>query len=276
MRDSILQRVKILSACVGIALVAGASSSARAASMPVTFAEAFETAASSNSNLYAYNDNGSDAELGTSTGGALGAAVPINFQYEPGAGTLPADLQGLQSATLSMTSSTLSPVTTSFGGTVAQQPITGLGAGGTVTDTIKITRTTPATEGGGSRTNLLTVTFTGKLQGTIGAPNPSLIADTTAGDTVTYTSDFLSFAQSTAQDFNVGFSSWDPLVTPPSGLGIDASDNYYNSATAAAVSVFDFESNSTVIPEPASLPILIFSGLALVLFGERRVRVRPR
>ena len=46
-------------------------------------------------------------DFGTSTGPvASGVAVPIDFSYEAGAGILPADLTGVQDATISMTSST--------------------------------------------------------------------------------------------------------------------------------------------------------------------------
>ena len=64
---------------------------------------------SANANVFAYNNNGTDAELGTSTGGfAFGDGVPINFNFSAGAGTLPADLTGFQNAMLSMTASTIS------------------------------------------------------------------------------------------------------------------------------------------------------------------------
>jgi len=254
---------------LGSMLVIGAAPVARAALTPVTFAQAMETSDTANPNIFAYNNNGvgSDAELGTSIGGALGVAVPISFTFLAGAGLLPADLTGIQDATISMTSSTLSTATTAFGGTFADQPITGLGS---VVDTIKIIRTSSANEGAGSRTNLLTVTFTGNLDGAVGGTTPSLNANSALGDTVTYSSDFLSFAQSTQQDFNLAFSSWDPLVTPPSGLGINP-DNYFNSATAAAAGTFDFAGSATVIPEPAMLQTLVLGGL-VVLAGRSRRR----
>jgi hypothetical protein len=250
-------------------LVIGAAPAARAAIAPATFAQARESSDSANPNVFAYNNNGlgSDAELGTSLGGALGVAVPIDFTFLAAAGLLPTDLTGVQDATISMTSSTLSTATTAFGGTFADQPITGAGS---VVDTIKIIRASAANEGAGSRTNLLTVTFTGNLDGAIGGTTPGLNADTALGDTVTYSSDFLSFAQSTEQDFNLGFSSWDPLVTPPSGLGINA-DNYFNSATAAGTGTFDFAGSATVIPEPATLQALVLAGL-VVLAGRSRRR----
>jgi len=164
-----MRRTKVLSTwikpIVGSMVVCAGASALHAATSPVTFAQAIEA---STANVFAYNDNGvgKDAELGTSTGGALGAAVPINFTYLSGAG-IPlsdTDLTGVQNATISLTSSSTKAVVTGFGGTIAQQAIDNSGS---LTDVIKITRTTPASEGGGSKTNLLTVTFTGHLQGPV-------------------------------------------------------------------------------------------------------------
>jgi len=257
---------------IGTLFLLSAASAVHAAG-PVTFAQAIETSANADANVFAYNNNSAtpDATIGTSTGGALGAAIPISFTYLSGAGILPADLMGVQNATISMTASTTKTVATAFGGTFADQAIDGLGS---FVDTIKLTRTMAAGEGTGLRTNLLTVTFTGNLEGAVGGTTPSLNADTSLNDTVIYSSDFLSFVGSTQQDFNVAFSSWDPLVTPPSGLGIN-SDGFFNSATAAGAATFDFQGASSVIPEPASVPIVILSLMSVALFGGRRLRRNP-
>lgn len=252
---------------LGTVLAFGVTATARAAAIPVSFAQAID-----DTNVFAYANNGAgnDAEFGTSTGGAEGAAIPIDFTFLAGAGPLPADLTGIQDATISMTSSTVSPVVTAFGGTFAEQPITG---GGLLIDQISIIRDMSAAEGAGARRNLLTVTFTGNITGAVGGTTPSLSANSVLGDTVIYSSDFLSFAQSTQQDFNVALSSWDPLVTPPSGLGINA-DGYFNSATAAGVATFDFQGAATVIPEPSSVGALALSGMLMLIGGERKLRSR--
>jgi len=274
-RDSRRTRVlnSIMKPIVGSLFLVGAASIAHAAAttQPVTFAQFTETANTANANEFAYNNNGTDAQLGTSTGGTLGAAIPINFSYLSGLTNLPSDLTGVQSATIKMTSSTVSPATTAFGGTFALQPVT---AGGTVVDTISITRNTPASEGVGSKTNLLTVTFTGSLEGALGGTTPSLSANSVLGNTVTYSSDFLSFAQTTQQDFNLAFSSWAPLVTPPTGLGVN-SNGFFNSATAAAAGTFDLAGTTSVVPEPASMAIAVFGGM-LVLGMGRNLRSRDR
>jgi len=237
-----------------------------AATAPVTFAQAIETSANANPNVFTYTNNvaGNTATFGTT----VGATVPIDFEFESGAGSLATTLPGMQNATITMTSTTNSQVVTAFAGAFAEQAFpTGF------TNTIAITRTTPASVGTGAKTNLLTVTYTGTLEGAIGGTTPQLDADTALGNTVTYSSDFLSFAGATQEDFNVAFSSWAPLVTPPTGLGINA-DNYFNSATAAGAATFDFAGTATVIPEPASMSTLMFGALALLLMGGRKFRFR--
>jgi hypothetical protein len=253
-------------------LLLGATATTQAAIQPVTFAQAIESSTNADSNVFAYNDNGpkGDAEFGTSVGGVLGAPVPMEFSFLAGAGISFADLTGIQDATISMTSSTTAVATPAFGGTFAEQPINGQGA---VINQIKFTRDTPALEGSGTRTNLLTVTFTGNLAGSIGGTTPSLFADTATGDTVTYSSDFVSFAQSTQQDFNLALSSWDPLITPPTGLSV-SNDGNFSSASAALAATFDFQLGSTVLPEPSASSALVFAGLILLPGMSRKLRTR--
>jgi hypothetical protein len=253
---------------LGAAVLIASAQAVHAATVPVTFAQAVESSANVDANAFSYIDNGAgSAVLGTSGGGPIGSPIPVNFTFESGAGILPADLTGIQNATVTMTSSTAAPAQTAFGGTLAEQPITGL------VNTIKFTRTTPALpgEGSGTETNLLTITFTGMLSGAVGGTTPSLEADTSVGNTVVYSSDFISFAQATQQDFGIAFSSWDPLVTPPTGLGVNADGNF-NSATAAAAATFDFQSNSSGIPEPGAMPVVMFGGLLMLVASGRQMR----
>ena len=86
-------------------------------------------------------------------------------------GAFPADLQGPQNATATLTSSSTSDVATGFSDSIDDQQIMG---NGEMTDVLAITRDTPAAEGSGSRTNLLTMTFTGQLFGEIGGLTPQL------------------------------------------------------------------------------------------------------
>jgi hypothetical protein len=225
------------------------------------------TEASPGGNLFAYNDNGvgNDSQFGTSVGGGpLGAAIPVNFTYLTVAGPVPADLTGNQAATVSMTSSSITPVVTGFGGAFGDQQFFG---GGTVSNTISITRDTPAAEGNGTRTNLLTVTFTGQLIGPLGGRTPQFNADSSvAGYTVNYTSDFLTFSQSTEQDFSLTFSSWFSN-NDGNGLEVNALDDFFASATASGTGTFD--ANAMVgTPEPAAFWLASLALFALV--GIRR------
>lgn len=244
------------------------ASSVQAATAPVTFAQVIESTANGNPNVFAYLDNGpgTGAEFGTDVGGVFGAAAPAEFTFLSVLGSLPADLAGVQDATISLTSSTTSPVTVS--GPFGDEPING---SGTEVDVLKITRDTPAAEGGGARTNLLTMTFTGQLLGAIGGATPQLSGNSALGDTVTYSSDFLSFAQSTEQDFSVTFSSWGPAVPPPPGLSV-ATDGFYNDATAAGAGTFDFQGNATRMPEPGSVSLIVLGSAALLAGGRRSGR----
>lgn len=261
------RRIGWMSAATGLVVLGLAP---WASAQAVTFAQVEAASSNPTSQLYAYTNNGagSDAEFSTDLGGVIGAPIAVDFTFLQGLGVLPSDLQGVQFATLSLTSSTVSAATTSFGGMVADQPITGKGA---VVDTLKITRNLAAGEGTGARTNLLTMTFTGSLIGAIGGATPQLYGNTALGDTVTYSSDFLNFSSATQQDFNLALSSWDPLTTPPAGMGI-ASDGYFNPAGAAGVGTFDFQGAATVIPEPTSTALAALGGLVLVVGCGRQSR----
>ena len=203
---------------------------------------------------------GHDAQL-------VAPSFPISFTYLSLPG-LPADLAGTQMATLTMTSSTINPVGTGtvLGTMIGEQSIDG---SGTLTDVLSITRNTPAAEGMGSRTNLLTVTFTGDVLGVIGG-DPSLTGDTALGATITYTSDFLNFSATTERDFSLVFSSWIDNGGG-NGLSIDALDNFFNSATAAGAGTFDSASPpGPFVPEPATLSLAAIGLAGLLLVAFRR------
>ena len=234
----------------------GPVSGARAALL--TFAQVSESSTNTNANIFAYlNDAGVEAELGTDIGGVFGAPGAANFTYLSLPG-LPADLQGVQACTISMTASTTD--TTTPEGAVQDEQI--FNGSGTFSDTLSITRDTPAAEGNGARTNLLTLTFSGPLEGRIGGSTPSLSGNTSLGDTVTYTSDFVTFAESTQQDFEMAFSSWTPALAL-------AGDGNFTAATAAGAGTFDFSAGSVIVPEPTQMPWVVL-GLGLALTRVRR------
>jgi hypothetical protein len=255
----------------GMALLTVAAGPTLTQASSISFAQFSEK--SPGGNVFAYHDNGSasDAEFGTSTGGALGALIPVNFTYLTVNGTLPADLTGVLTANLSMTSSTTKPVSV-LGGIVGTQAIDGSGA--ITTDTISFTLPSPAAEGNGTRTNLLTVTFKGQLLGVLGAGTPQLSADSVvAGNTVTYSSDFLSFNTNLERDFSLTFSSW---ANSGNGNGLSlsnlANDVFFAAASASGAGTFD--GTGTFVPEPATWLLGIIGAAMLALtarhLGQRR------
>jgi hypothetical protein len=236
---------------------------------PVTFAQfEEENPVGSSPNQFTYQNNGasSDSELLSAGGGIVGTSIPVEFSYESGVPNIPLDLQGPQAATLTLSASSLTPVTTAFGGTVASQPLTGAGH---VVDSLTITRDTPAAEGSGSRTTLLQVTFTGNLMGFLGGTTPQLIGDTGLGDTVNYNSDFLALETTlTPRDFAVTFSSW---FTTADGNGLEVNpDGYYSSATAAASGTFDANFAVASVPDPNPLIMGVVLMFGVYKLARRR------
>jgi hypothetical protein len=249
-------RTAILAVAAGalLALPAGVSASV------VTFAQFEENTGSSDANLFSYLDNGAagDAEI-------TGESIPVTFTYLSQTG-LPPDLQGPQAATLTITASTIG-AESSFGGGVFGQTFDQSGA---LNDVLTITRDTPAVEGNGSRTDLLTADFTAVLYGPLGFTIPNLVASTNGMLTLSYSSDFLNFGSDATADFNLAFSSW---TTTSDGNGLEASpsDSYFATATAAAAGTFDVDSGSiTIVPEPAGLAIAMLALCPMLLRRRRR------
>jgi len=279
-RKSVLKRLeRCLSSGAALSGVAAvgllATTSARAASTPVTFAQFVQATQSPNANQFAYVDNGaaSDADLTTENNGVLGVAIPVTFTFLSFTGTLPADLMGPQQATITLTSSTTEAVQTAavFGITLGHQQVFG---NGSETDTLTIMRDSAAGEGTGARTDLLTMTFTGNLLGELGDTTPSLTGNTSDGNTVTYTSDFISIAPTGSDDFNMAFTSWTTLA---SGAGLSMSalpgDSYFASATAAGTATFDSSITPvlTSVPEPGVGAMAFGLGMMTLTLRRRRV-----
>src|SRR5262249_18503887 len=135
---------------------------------------------------------------------------------------------------------------------------------------IQIIRTAPAAEGSGSRTNLLTVTFTSQLTGILDGRTPQLSANTSLGFTVNYTSDFLTFPNG-EKDFSLTFSSW-ASAADGNGLELTTLLTSWNFASATAAGAGTF-SGTAIVPEPATLTM---AGIGLVLSAIAVVRQRKR
>jgi hypothetical protein len=274
-RLGLYRSLAVLSGAMTAAILFAAGG-AQAASSPFTFAQFEQATHSANANQFEYVDNGpgagNDAELTTAVNGEVGVSIPVIFTFLTLNGTLPADLQGEQDATLTLTSSTVEPVSvvTAFGRQISDQEVFG---NGNATDTLSIIRDTPAAEGTGSQTDLLTMTFTASLLGSLGDRTPSLSGDTGSGDVVTYASDFISISSTAEDDFNIAFTSWTSILD---GDGLErsatAGDNYFASATAAGAGTFDSTLTPVVTsstPEPAVATIGMAAGIMMLLLRRR-------
>jgi len=273
------KRAASIAACVGAAVVAlpilAVTGTANA--QPITFAQFSEADNLANPNLFAYVDNGpgGDAELITSNNGTSNdptvASIPVVFNYQSISPYLPADLQGNQDATLTLTCSTKDDVFSAGADVDAQE----FEAGGETDDVLTITRDTPAAEGGGTRTNLLTMYFyPAVLTGFSyygGTETPQLFGGETIGSYIYYSSDFLNFGAGSVvdSDFSMTFSSW----TSYDGNGLEFSpvDGYFAEATAAGTGTFDTSPEYISVPEPASLGML---ATGMLLMARRRKRSR--
>ena len=165
---------------------------------------------------------------------------------------LPADLQGLQDAHLTVDFLSTSG-TTGSGASRVQM----FGSG-----TITITRDTAALEGWNSRTNLLTVTFT-DAELDASQNNGSFTFKSNDNSTITYSSDFLDFANVIAKDFSLSFSGAAPDFD--ANLG-SSSVNTRFSGTGT------FASDPIGVPEVSSWALLVlgFGGVGAALRAGRR------
>jgi hypothetical protein len=156
-------------------------------------------------------------------------------------------------------------------GTVTNTPATLNGATVTqtlITGTFAFTANNTVTYGNISGTNLLSgtfsqLTFTGTNGGSSGAINGS----TGGGSSITYTSDFLTFAGSSTFDIGLTLTSIAPLLSFTSNRALPS---------FRAVITGNFSSNPAPlppsIPEPGTWAMMI-AGMGLVGFARRRRRV---
>lgn len=240
-----------------MASAGGVSSSAWG--QTTTFAQFLQ---STTGNPFSFSNNGTNATFSTTN-------LPVDFRYSPGlfAG-LSSDLQGFQSARLTLTAGTTQSATssTSSTGVDLAQPFNA------PLETLSITRTSPASSGNGTRTNLLTISFSGILSGQSGASSANLNASTGGGDTVTFSSDFLDFSQTTIRDMTLAFTSLNPAL----GLGTaNGGLQFLQSFVAAGTGTFSSNPVPTVVvPEPTTTALLLgLAPLGLVVLRARRRRL---
>jgi len=211
-------------------LLAGATAPAHADTK--TFGQFLQRTPGARLFQYVNQDSGANKKAtirttGTATGNSL-ASIPIFYILSiPG---LPADLTGLQNAHLKI--SFVSNLGTTGSGADRVQMFDTVTAG-----TISIIRDTAAAEGTGTRTNLLSVSFT---NAELDASNNSgsFTFKTTPGSVITYTSDFQAFLPSLTKDFSFSFSGASPTFSAPLGSS-GRTDRFSGTGTFAIASVPD-------------------------------------
>jgi hypothetical protein len=194
------------------------------------------------------------------------ASLQATFNYHNIAG-LPADLKGNQDATVTWSSSTDTATNPVSGNKILDQYIDGSGP---VVDILHITRNTPAApgDGTGTRTNLLTMIFTGDMSGRKNGGAVGFGGDTRLGDTVIFTSDFLTFNNQVADLFDLE-------LTLPGTLTKNADGNFNNFDGAGGASFDADPQPQFIIPEPASFTLAGIGFAAFVgVLRKRRLSQR--
>ena len=174
-----------------------------------------------------------------------GTGIPVYFIL--GVDGLPDDLQDLQDAHLSL--DFVSNLGTTAGSTSGSrvQLFDTVSSG-----SISFTRDSAAGEGNGTRTNLLTVSFT---NAELDASNNSgsFTFKSNANSVITFSSDFLDFTNVLAKDFSFSFSGSNPTFSAPVGgssrnLAFSGSGTFASDPAPLVVGG---------VPEPASWAMML-------------------
>lgn len=174
-----------------------------------------------------------------------GTSIPV--YYLLAAAGLPADLVGLQNATLSV------DFISNLGATMGNTSSDRVQMFDTVTSgSISFTRATAAAEGNGTRTNLLTVSFT-NAELDASQNNGSFTFKSNNNSVITFTSDFLDFSHVVDKDFSFSFSGSSPTFNAPVGsssrsLSMSGSGTFASDPAPLVVGG---------VPEPASWAMML-------------------
>jgi hypothetical protein len=120
------------------------------------------------------------------------------------------------------------------------------------------------------RKNLLTISnSTGDITGFSGANSGNFTGDTTAGDVVTFSSDFLDFSNTINRDFALSFSSILPMLA-------QAQNGYLANFTASGTGTFasDPAPINRPVPEPSSVVTLGLGAFGLLALTARGRKTR--
>jgi hypothetical protein len=197
--------MKYVACLAGALLIAGSAVPAQAGTQ--TFGQF--TQRDPNKRLFQYvkkdvglNKKAEIHTTGTPTGNTT-ASIPIYYVFSMF--TLPADLTGIQNAHLTV--DFISNLGTTGSGSSRAQLFDTITNG-----SISIVRDTPAAEGTGTRTHLLTVSFT-NAELDASQNDGSFTFKSNSNSVITYTSDFLSFNPLADKDFSFSFSGASPTFS---------------------------------------------------------------
>lgn len=192
-----------------------------------------------------------------------GTDIPVYFTL--GVAGLPDDLTDLQDAQLSVNFvSTLGTTAGALTGSRVQQFDT------STSGSITFTRTTAAAEGNGSRTDLLTVSFTNaELDANQG--DGSFTFKSNTDSVITFSSDFLDFSNVVDKDFSFSFSGANPTFS--STIGSSGRNTTFSGSGTFASNPAPLAIGGSV-PEPASWTMMLggFGLLGLKLRTRKTTR----
>jgi hypothetical protein len=207
----------VLAAVLGLAYSAGASA--------YNFAVFNETSANK---PFSLTNNVTSASLGYSS------ATPVSFDFTAPTGLSTAD----RLATLTITTNaSATPATTS---------------GGLISEAISPAVTFTFTENSTGK-NLLTATISGLLEGTANGPSASLTGAASLGDTVTFTSDYLTFNTPGGNSAAMSLSGVNPALSIGAG-------GFLNSFVADLSGSFV----ASAVPEPGTIALVLCAGLLTI------------
>ena len=246
--------MKYVAYLAGALLMAGSAVSAQAAGT-VTFGQFTQRTPNARLFQYVKKDVGANkkAEIHT-TGTASGnttASIPVYYIFSM-AGLAP-DLLGVQNAHLTV--DFISNVGTTGAGTSRTQMFDTITSG-----SISIIRDVAAAEGTGSRTNLLTVSFTNaELDASQNSGSFTFKSNPTS--VITYTSDFVTFNPGADKDFSFSFSGASPTFS--SVLGSSSRSTRFSGTGTFAVAP---------VPEAATWAMMVvgFAAAGATLRSGRR------